>query len=111
MAKKRNAEAPAETPVNGHVEPTPDQGQQEKRRPVQTFKCASGKDTWIEVAVWTNEVTYQDGGKGTQLSTTFSRSYKHNEEWRTNYSYRQHDLPVLLYLMQQAYAWILDQRV
>jgi hypothetical protein len=99
---------PVETPSPGEA---PTNGHQEKRQPVAKFKCASGKDTYIEVAVWENAVTYQDGTAGTQLSTSFSRSYKNGEGWKTNYSFRQHDLPILLYLLQKAHGWMLEQRV
>ena len=62
MARKKTAVAPS-TPVevNGTtaaeaLPPESEHGPQEKRRPVFTLKCASGKDTWIEVAVWQNEM-------------------------------------------------------
>ena len=120
MARKKKTDLvapdpPAATGVDGTSvtdapRPEPQRDQQEKRRPSFALKCASGKDTWIEVAVWENEVAYQDGGRGTQLVTSFSRSYRNGEGWKTNFSFRQHDLPVLGFLLDRAHAWILERR-
>lgn len=118
MAKKKKDEPDASPPTAqglpsppGQQAPAGENGAQGPRRPVATFKCASSRDTYVEAAVWENEVNYQDGSKGTQYVVSFSRSYKNGEGWKTNHSYRAHDLVILEHLLRRAHAWVTDQRV
>ena len=86
MARKKKDETVEAVP--SAAPPPGENGTQGPRRPVAAFKCASGKDTYVEVAVWENEVHYQNGETGTQHVASFSRSYKNGEGWKTNHSYR-----------------------
>ena len=46
----------------------------------------------------------------TQYALTLSRSWLKDGQWHGNASFRIHDIPVLLYLVQQAYNWCVAQR-
>lgn len=115
MAKRKNgtSASPSMPPGEPPPSPEPTNGKGEgKKRPLVSFKCATDRSTWIDVAIWSQDVTYGNGEKSTQYVTSFHRSYRDgNGEFQTNYSYRQHDLPILQYLLTRAYAWIADQRV
>jgi hypothetical protein len=83
----------------------------EKKKPVASWKCPSDRTTMLEVAVWENEVTHGDGSKGTQYAIVPSRSYKGQDgKWRPSFSCRQHDIPVLLFLLDKAHSWCLAAR-
>ena len=91
---------------------SPDGNGEAKRRPVVSFKCPSDRSTWLEVSVWENIVTPQDGEPYKQYVTTCQRSYKTGDgEWKANHSYRAHDLPVLGHLLAKAHAFATDKRV
>lgn len=111
MARKRKTDMSEPAPAAPAAAPPGENGAQCPRRPVATFKCSSGKDTWVEVAVWENEVHYQNGEVGTQHVACFSRSYKNGDGWKTNHSYRVNDLMILQHLLQRAFAWMADHRV
>src|SRR4051794_40975477 len=53
-----------------------------KKRPVVSYKLSSDRTTVIEVAVWENVVTYNDGNAGVQYSITVNRSYRTDAGWQ-----------------------------
>src|SRR2546421_91794 len=83
----------------------------EKKRPVFSMKLRSDRTTVIEVAVWADEVQYQEG-PSIQPSITVQRSYKTDDGWKNQDkpSFRQHDLPILFFLLEKAQAWVFEQR-
>ena len=97
--------APSDSPPNGN-------GQNgEKRKPTVSYRLMSDRTTSIEAAVWSNEMQNGDGEKWTQHSVTLSRSYKdQNGQWCKGGSYRIHDLPIVLFLLQKCHAFALTLR-
>ncbi len=82
-----------------------------KNRPAASFAANSDRTTRIEVAVWTRQVKVGEAEEYTQYSLTISRSWRDKDgHWTDNDFYRTHDVPVLLYLIGQAYNWCVAQR-
>jgi hypothetical protein len=88
--------------------PDDDQG----KPPLATFRSSTDRTTVLEVNVWENEMVGQDGSRWIQYALTFRRSCKDPRDgrWRDSASYRNHDIPVLVYLLDKAQAFILAQR-
>jgi hypothetical protein len=81
-----------------------------KRKPDQTFKVWSDKTTILEVAIWENEVRYDDK-VSVQHSIVLSRSFKNAEgKWGPSTAYRTHDLPLVSCLLDRAHAWCVSRR-
>ncbi len=100
---------PAPEQQSGESSPTP--AVAEKNRPAASFAASSDRTTRLEVAVWARVVKVSDTEEYTQYSLTVSRSWRDKDgNWTGNTFYRVHDVPVLLYLMQQAYNWCVAQR-
>src|ERR1035437_2491167 len=55
----------------------------------------------IRATIWKNETE-----KGPRYNTTFERSYKDGEEWKTSDSYGREDLLLLAYMARKAFPWI-----
>jgi hypothetical protein len=119
MARKREAPAPTESPPATVPPPSapetptsPSDPNGQKRKPEVSYRCFTDRTTRLEVAVWANEMTGQDGSTYKQHAITFSRNYKDGSGTWVNdsRSYRAHDLPVLLYLLDRAYKYTLDSR-
>lgn len=120
MSRKKKTDAePSDTTAT--LPETNTNGTPEKRRPVQSFRCFSDGTTCIEVAIWGREVEHT-GGSFTQYSLTISRTWRDpNGTWHDSgkddngnarlVSFRVHDLPILIHLIQKAHAWQIDQRV
>lgn len=80
-------------------------------RPAASFAAPSDRGTRIEVAVWSKQVKVGQSEEYTQYSLTLSRSWRDKEgNWFGNACFRVHDIPVLLYLVGQAYDWCVAQR-
>jgi hypothetical protein len=58
----------------------------------------------IEVAIWRNK-----GDKGVFYSTTMSRSYKKDDQWKHADSYPTDDTLLLAKLLDQAHSWMISQ--
>jgi hypothetical protein len=83
----------------------------DRPRPVISFAAPSDRTTRLEVAVWPRVVTVSDAEQYTVYSLTLTRSWRDADgNWADNRSYRPHDVPVLLYLVEQAYEWCLARR-
>lgn len=111
------ADPPAETPTpeqHQGARDAPPAGEASKpppNRPAASFAAGSDRTTRIEVAVWAKKVTVSEQEEYTQYSLTLSRSWRDKDgHWQGNASFRIHDIPVLLYLVQQAYHWCVAQR-
>jgi hypothetical protein len=66
----------------------------------------------LEVTVWANPMQGQDGSTWTQYAITMAKSYKGQDgKWHPASSYRQHELPVLYFLLRRAHDWCLSQRM
>lgn len=82
-----------------------------KNRPAASFAANSDRTTHLEVAVWARQVKVGEAEEYTQYSLTVRRSWRDKDgRWTDNGFYRAHDVPVLLFLVQQAYHWCLAQR-
>ncbi len=79
-------------------------------RPAASFAANSDQTTRIEVAVWAKVVTVSAQEEYTQYALTLSRSWQKDGNWHGNASFRIHDIPVLQYLVEQAYHWCVAQR-
>ena len=81
-----------------------------RRKPDQSYKIYSDKTTQLEVAIWENEVRYDDK-VSVQHSIVLSRAYKNGEgKWVPSTAYRTYDLPLVRFLMDKAHAWCADRR-
>jgi hypothetical protein len=101
--------SPNGTPeVNGQAELKPPTEKQ--NRPAASFAAYSDRTTRIEVAVWAKLVKVSEQEEYTQYTLTLSRSWQKDGAWHGNACFRIHDLPVLLYLAQQAYNWCVSRR-
>ena len=60
----------------------------------------------IRGSVWKNETE-----KGPRFNTTFDRSYRDGEEWKTSDSFGRDDLLTLGFVAQEALRWIVEQRL
>ena len=64
----------------------------------------------IEASVWLN-INKKDGKEFRSFSTTWSRSYKDKDgNWQTTSSLMTSDIPKLMELLRQCYAWIISQK-
>jgi hypothetical protein len=59
----------------------------------------------IRASIWKNETD-----KGPRFNTTFDRSYRDGEEWKTSDSFGRDDLLTLGFVAQEALRWIVEQR-
>lgn len=58
----------------------------------------------IRASIWKN-----DTEKGVWFNTTFERSYRDGEEWKTSDSFGRDDLLVLSHIATECYRWITAQ--
>ena len=58
----------------------------------------------IRATIWANPTD-----KGVRYNTTFERTYRDGEEWKTTDSYGRDDLLVLPYVAKEAFRWIVSQ--
>ncbi|MFW6061182.1 MAG: hypothetical protein ACOC93_00080 [Planctomycetota bacterium] len=76
-----------------------------KNQPIRKF--AAGP---IEAAIWRNEVVYDDRVR-VLLKASVSRRYKDRSgEWKTTTSFSRSDLPLVIYCLLQAFAFILRRQ-
>ncbi len=110
---------PTETPAPQQPNGTPGDGQSAGQptaqaatnRPAATFTALSDRTTCLEVAVWARKVKVGDQEEYTQYALSLSRSWRDRDgKWTQNSSYRVHDVPVLLFLVQQAYNFCVNAR-
>jgi len=81
------------------------------QKPVAGFAAHSDRTTQLEVTVWARKVKASDGEEFTQYSLILNRSWRDKAgKWTESNYYRAHDVPVLLYLIQQAHAWCVAKR-
>jgi hypothetical protein len=97
-------------PVRANTSPPPRPAREEPpdNRPAATFKYGVSGGI-IEVAVWPKRMQ-GDRGEFTVYNVTFGRSYKDGDTWKTSDNVRGSDIPILLHALQQAYAFVLDDR-
>ena len=100
---------PNEVRPEPELQPAPPQD--DKRKPLVTFRINSDRATSISLSLWANMMTNsRTGEQFEQLSVTFQRRYLDDQGWHTGGSWRIHDLPVLVFLIQKAHAFALDRR-
>lgn len=105
MAKSPPPRSPAQPPPPS----PPARDDPPDNRPAASFKYGVSGGV-IEVAVWPKRVT-GDRGEYTVYNVTFGRSYKADDgSWKTSDNVRGSDVPILLHALQQAYAFVLDDR-
>jgi hypothetical protein len=59
----------------------------------------------VRATIWTNETE-----KGLMYNTTFERSYRDGNDWKSSTSFGQGDLLNLAFVAEQAMRWIIEQR-
>jgi len=59
----------------------------------------------IRASIWRN-----DTDKGPRFNTTFDRSYRDGEEWKTSDSFGRDDLLTIGFVAGEALRWIVEQR-
>jgi hypothetical protein len=59
----------------------------------------------IRATIWKNTTD-----KGAFFNTTFERSYRDGEEWKSSDSFGRDDLLTLGFVAQEALRWIMDQK-
>lgn len=110
MAYQRNGNGHRSAPPQRRQEPQqgePEQGNGESRQPVQQFNYPTGSGSFIWVSVWASD--YESHGKVTTVfSMTYKRSFFHDNQWKTSENCRSHELPVLIYALQQAHHWAME---
>lgn len=72
-----------------------------KNKPVHEVKIGR-----IKAAVWVNTT---EGG-ASHLSVTLGRLYKAGEKWKTSDSFSRDDLPLLGKVIDQAFAWMVENQ-
>ena len=80
----------------------------DKPQPLVSYRLNSDRTTSISLAVWANTYTNQQGEEYEQLTLTVQRSYKDQQgQWQAQVkpSWRVHDLPVLLFLIEKAHSF------
>ena len=101
-----------ETAVMEVPAPPPDT-HPDKPQPLVSYRLNSDRTTSISLAVWGNTYTNQQGEEYEQVTITAQRSYKDQQgQWQAQVksSWRVHDLPVLLYLLQKAHSFAMSRR-
>jgi hypothetical protein len=102
---------PTETPATNPSAERPGAQPAATNRPAASFAANSDRTTRVEVAVWAKVIKVSEQEEYTQYALTLSRSWRDKDgQWHGNASFRIHDIPVLLYLVQQAYNWCVAQR-
>lgn len=59
----------------------------------------------VRASIWKN-----DTENGPRFNTTFERSYRDGEEWKSSTSFGRDDLLTLGFVAQEALRWIIQQR-
>ena len=58
----------------------------------------------IRATIWKN-----DTEKGPRYNTTFERSYRDGEQWKTSDSFGRDDLLIVSHIATEAFRWIAQQ--
>jgi len=59
----------------------------------------------IKATIWKNE-----SPQGPRFNTTFERSYRDGEEWKTSDSFGRDDLLTVGFVAAEALRWIMEQK-
>jgi hypothetical protein len=59
----------------------------------------------IKASIWLNDTT-----QGPRYNTTFERSYRDGEEWKTSDSFGRDDLLTVGFVAAEALRWIMEQK-
>ena len=105
------ADIPMAMPVE--VPPPPPCNHPDRPQPLVSYRLNSDRTTSISLAVWGNTYKNGDGEEYEQLTMTVQRSYKDTQgQWQTQQkpSWRVHDLPIVLFLLEKAYSFALNRR-
>ena len=79
-------------------------------KPVKTIgPLGSGNGSFIEVAIWENEITVDGDRQVNVHAVSFSRNYREKDDWKKTKTLRTQDIPVLKYALDQAYDWLMSQ--
>lgn len=112
-AVPRNETGVGTPPEPALSEPKPESNGESaaRNRPAVSWTLNSDRTTRIEVSAWINHYTNAQGEEYEQVSFTICRSYRDSERWHKGGSWRAHDIPCLIFLLQhKAHAWALERR-
>jgi len=78
------------------------QQQPQTSAPIKSFRSGA-----IQVAIWENEATSQDGQPRSFNTVSFERRYKDKDgNWKSTSSLRLNDLPKATLILQKAYEYL-----
>lgn len=60
----------------------------------------------IRATIWLN-----DTPQGARYNTTFERSYRDGEEWKSSDAFGRDDLLTVGFVAQEALRWIMEQKI
>ena len=78
-------------------------------RPIETLSVPAGKGTFINAAIWENEVE-QDNRKYMTYSVSLEKRYRDGDSWKTAKSFQANEMLQVAYLATEAYKRVLQQR-
>ena len=71
-------------------------------KPVDTISVPTGKGSYLNAAIWENEVD-QEGRRYTTYSVTLEKRYREGDAWKTAKSFQAHEMLQVAYLATEAY--------
>jgi len=78
-------------------------------KPVDTISVPSGNGSFINAAIWENEVEQADQSY-TAYSVTIEKRYREGEEWKTAKSFNANELLQVAFAAEEAYKRTLQRR-
>jgi len=73
----------------------------DNNKPVHSFRYGN-----VSCAIWAD-----NSQSGYFYNTTFTRTYRHGEEWKDSTSFDDRDLPHLMKAASDAHTWIMEKKV
>lgn len=83
--------------------------QGESKAPVASFGPYPTGSGLIEVSVWENVVTLEQGER-LVYGVSFNRSYRDGDSWKQSKSLRAGDIPVLCHALSKAFDYIMEHQ-
>jgi hypothetical protein len=75
-------------------------------KPIEKFRAGQ-----VSCALWENEISVSGGRKVRVLRATVERRYKDSDgEWKSSGSFGRNELPLVIYCLTKAFAYIVDEQ-
>ena len=78
-------------------------------KPVDTISIPTGSGSFVNAAIWENEVEQSDQSY-TTYSVTIEKRYRDGKEWKTAKSFNANELLQVAYAAEEAYKRTLQRR-